>query len=140
MFQSRQSGFAQLSPMPSHTRTHTCPSKLLGGREGRREGAGRASSPDISRVRRWVGLEHEFIYFRPTSGIKGACSQGQSTAGSGCCRSPESFVKEERCTPASRSTQPTTAERQPTRANHKAPPKAPGRRKASLLSLTLGFK
>lgn len=38
MFQSREPEFAQLSPMPFHTRTHTCPSKSLERREGEREG------------------------------------------------------------------------------------------------------
>lgn len=110
-----------------------------GGREGGGEGAGPAGSPDISRVRKWVGLEHEFIYFRPTSGIKGGSSQGTEHSWIRLQQSPESFVKEDRRTPASGSTQPTTAERQPTRANHKAPLNTQvGERQA--YSLTLDFK
>lgn len=136
MFQSRQQGLLNYPPCPfTHVHTRVPASHWEGGREG----AGRAGSPDISRVRKWVGLEHEFIYFRPTSGIKGDCSQGTEHSWIRLLQSPESFVKEDRHTPASGSTQPTTAERQPTRANHKAPLKVPGRRKASLLS-HLSFK
>lgn len=128
MFQSRQPGFAQLSGMPSSTRRHTCPSKSLGGREG--EGEGRAGNPDVSRVRKWVGLEHEFICFLPTSGIKGDRSHRTSQL-------EQAAAEPRRRTaalppPAGRS-QPQLSNRQQAerRVNHRAPLKTPGRRKAS---------
>lgn len=99
-----------------------------GGREG--EGEGRAGSPDVSRVRKWVGLEHEFICFLPTSGIKGDRSHRTSQLEQAAAEPRRRTVALP--PPAGRS-QPQLSNRQQAgrRVNHRAPLKTPGRRKAS---------
>lgn len=81
----RRPGFAQLFLTPLthvHTEQHAHTPLQVGQREVPR-GPGQLFR-GTCRARKWVGLNHEFIYFLPTSGIKGGGSLWRNTAASGC--------------------------------------------------------
>lgn len=111
-----------------HTYTHVLANPWEGGRGER--GKGRAGSPDISRVRKWVGLEHEFICFLPTSGIKGDWSHRTAQLEQAAAEPRKRTA--ELPPPAGRS-QPQLSNSQQAgrRVHHRAPWKTPGRKKAS---------